>query len=241
MSEQPEPLPQNYTHMCPMCFAGCKEIGMLAPRHSIILKPDGKYWILGGEGHTTMDEIVCCPTKPFPDPDRDCLAEDGPIAKASDRWMEEVDLFEQAVRDTKMTFWDGHAFVEACRSQYERSSYNRFEYWVFNRVGEIIEIYEGKRPPEPKPPKADDPETYWNYRVMKHVDPLPENMQTDEHDKVVWYGIHEYYYGLEGGNAWSTDPEPLIADSVDDLRDMLAKMRRATMEDLLDYPEEKTE
>ena len=229
------PLPKNYAWMCDLCFVGGEEIGILAPGYSIIRKRDGLYYILGGQGHNG-DEVVHFPTTPFPDPDPEMEAdEDSPIAKEEDRWLEEADQFERAVREAKLTMSESVALYNACRDQYERSGSNVFEQWLFGRVGELIEIHEGKRPPEPRPVDTSDPNVHWNYRVMKHVDPLPKHLQTDGHPNVVWYGLHEYYYGLEGGDSWSCDPQPVVADSVEDLRDILAKMRTATMKEIVDF------
>lgn len=49
----------------------------------------------------------------------------------------------------------------------------------------------------------------WNYRVVHTGDE---------------YGIHEVYYDPTG---WTVEPVPVVADSVEDLRDVLNRMLAA--------------
>ncbi len=68
----------------------------------------------------------------------------------------------------------------------------------------------------------------WNYRIMRH-----------ERDGNVWYGLHEYYFGMgRAENAWSTDPEPVIADTAKELIEILKMMlsdAKKCKNDILEY------
>ena len=77
---------------------------------------------------------------------------------------------------------------------------------------------------------------HWNYRVMRHRDKLPKKFAAIEgktHE--VWFGIHAFYYGLEGGDAWSTEPEAVTGQSVSELRSILKRMLAALDKEAVDY------
>lgn len=67
---------------------------------------------------------------------------------------------------------------------------------------------------------------HWNYRVIKrtetYADGSTENM----------YGIHECYYNPTG---WTEEPVPVIAESKEDLRDVLNKMLIALELEVIDF------
>lgn len=123
--------------MCNLCFHDGKEIGEIAPGYSLIYN-EGKYYILGGQGHRD-DEELTFETTPTPDPDPDCVIEDYPRA---DDWLEEVDKIDEA---WKMHPTDGYAIVNTCREQWQTSKHpGRFSCWLYDKCGRMIQEYNQK-------------------------------------------------------------------------------------------------
>lgn len=74
---------------------------------------------------------------------------------------------------------------------------------------------------------------HWNYRVLRRViQPLPNSGNEPEDD----FGIYECYYDLAGKiHSFSTDPRPVVAGSIADLKDEISRMARAFKSPVLDY------
>lgn len=74
---------------------------------------------------------------------------------------------------------------------------------------------------------------HWNYRVLKRVvQPLRESGSEPED----MYGIHECYYDSKGKlYSFSADPIPVVANTLEDLKDNLDRMARAFSSPVLDY------
>ena len=55
----------------------------------------------------------------------------------------------------------------------------------------------------------------WNYRIIKHTDPIGK----------AWYAIHEVYYNdndiIVG---WTENPAKLLGDDLDELKDTLSEL-----------------
>jgi NAD-specific glutamate dehydrogenase len=66
----------------------------------------------------------------------------------------------------------------------------------------------------------------WNYRVMRH--------------KSGTLAIHEAFYDedKETPHSWTSEPVPIMGDSVDDLLSSLHMMHRALMKPVLEYDRE---
>lgn len=65
----------------------------------------------------------------------------------------------------------------------------------------------------------------WNYRVVRQ-----------QHGDEVLYGIHEVYYDDTYGTGWTVEPVAPVAESVEELRDVLAKMATAPDSEVIDDP-----
>jgi hypothetical protein len=66
----------------------------------------------------------------------------------------------------------------------------------------------------------------WNYRIMKHE------------DEETWYGIHEVFYKDGKIALWTEKPVEVLADSVEDLGEVLKMMMkdyRLSKEAVLDF------
>jgi hypothetical protein len=66
----------------------------------------------------------------------------------------------------------------------------------------------------------------WNHRVMKHV----------KEDGAEYFAIHEVYYnsaGLPWG--WSAEPEPVMEETMEEMRETLQHMTEALDKPVLDY------
>jgi len=67
----------------------------------------------------------------------------------------------------------------------------------------------------------------WNYRVMRQ-------MTEDGY----WYGIHEVYYDKDGKpEKHSSNPDPVVGEDLDVLRDVIDKFNRAAAKPVLEWRE----
>lgn len=62
----------------------------------------------------------------------------------------------------------------------------------------------------------------WRYQVMKHT----------EENGEVWYGVHEFYYGEDAPEMFTTDPITVYGDSVEDIQ----KQLHMILADLREFP-----
>jgi len=69
----------------------------------------------------------------------------------------------------------------------------------------------------------------WNYRVMRHKSAQGQ----------VWFGIHEAYYNDEGEvTAWTDEPSQPCGETMEELKNDLGRMLRATDYPVIDVPHE---
>jgi len=74
----------------------------------------------------------------------------------------------------------------------------------------------------------------WNYRIMRHEDPLPEHMVKALKKKTnVWYGLHEVHYRNGKPHGWTEDSMVGAFESKEDLIQALAMM----MSDVIKHAE----
>lgn len=119
--------------MCQMCFPDAKELGIIAPRYSLIFN-GGKYHILGGQGHKD-EEILTFEDSPWSDPDPECLEILSPqLEELAYRWLKEVGKLENR---WKIRIESGHALCLSC----EKAGWvcGSVVSWIFNRAGQLIE------------------------------------------------------------------------------------------------------
>lgn len=81
--------------------------------------------------------------------------------------------------------------------------------------------YRSVRGDAPTQPPA-EPTSGWNYRVVRLT-----------HQGETQYGIHEVYHG-KPGTGWTAEPVAPVAESVAELRDVLAKMATAPDREVID-------
>lgn len=74
---------------------------------------------------------------------------------------------------------------------------------------------------------------HWNYRILKRViQPSPNSGNEPEDD----FGIYECYYDRQGRiHSFSTEPRPVAASSLAELKDEISRMARAFKSPVLDY------
>ena len=59
---------------------------------------------------------------------------------------------------------------------------------------------------------------HWNFRIISHV--------TDKGEK--WLGIHEVYYDeKEKPQCYSSDPQSVMGESIEDIKWFLSSMKKA--------------
>lgn len=58
-----------------------------------------------------------------------------------------------------------------------------------------------------------DMSKHWHYQLMK------QNFSGED-----YYGIHEYYPDLEGGDAWTEEPVAVTGESIEDVKWALEQM-----------------
>lgn len=63
----------------------------------------------------------------------------------------------------------------------------------------------------------------WNHRVVRQV------IHGEE-----WLGIHETFYDIDGGMAWTEEPGGVVGESVEDLRVTLERMLSALDRPVID-------
>ena len=67
----------------------------------------------------------------------------------------------------------------------------------------------------------------WNHRVVKR-------RVVECGEEIDWFGIHEVFYGLDGGTAWTNEPVAVDGESVEELRETLERMLRALDTPIID-------
>ena len=76
----------------------------------------------------------------------------------------------------------------------------------------------------------------WNYRVMRHVDSVPDWVPETGGGKETWLGIHEVYYdAMDNVTSYSMHPQAVVGESGEVLKDILQKMLEACEKPVLDY------
>lgn len=65
--------------------------------------------------------------------------------------------------------------------------------------------------------------SHWNHRVVRTA----ENGEA-------WLGIHEAFYDIEGGTAWTERPVAVIGESIAELRETLERMLLALDKPIID-------
>lgn len=74
---------------------------------------------------------------------------------------------------------------------------------------------------------------HWNYRVIKRVRPAIPSLAAEPEDD---FGIYECYYDTKGLIcSFSTEPRPVAADTLDELKVEIQRMSRAFKSPVLDY------
>lgn len=67
--------------------------------------------------------------------------------------------------------------------------------------------------------------SHWNYRIMRHEDPLTERMaKVLRQEKQVWYGLHEVHYKDGKPHGWTEDSVIGGFGSAEDLISALGMM-----------------
>jgi len=199
--------------MCELCFPEAKEIGIIAPGGYSLIYNQGKYHILGGQGHRD-DEIITFEEMPWPDPDPDCADLPPEQEELADRWLDETDRLSESF---KMHPETAFAFLSSC----EEAGWKRggFAHWLFNRAGRMIQ---GLSVDEEK--KEEKAEPHWNYRVMIH-----SHRRRNEIEGVCpaskEVAVHEVHYKGDKPYGWTAKPVSLVADTTAELADMLEKIK----------------
>ncbi len=130
--------------VCELCFPKANEICELLPE--IWLFQDQEKWGLmmqpGHRGH----ELLYFPCKPWPDPDPDCISEDGESGNLADKWVDDIADFK-----VKMDPMDGHFLIEAAKANgyLKKDAGGKFVGmtgicgWLFNYAGQkLVELGE---------------------------------------------------------------------------------------------------
>ena len=178
---------------CDMCYPDAIEYGMICDGYSLI-KHEGKYHILGGQGHNG-DILFTFPVDPWSEPDPDDKRYQCIIA-LSHKWLNDYVEVEKSFVIGIDYAWH---FVEALKSAGYKPDVNGCPVaFVFNKCGKMIE---GKK---------DIPvsvETgHWKYAIIYRngcskikLDGYCPAFKT--------CGVHEIFYDADGKiTGWSTDP-----------------------------------
>jgi hypothetical protein len=87
----------------------------------------------------------------------------------------------------------------------------------------------------------------WNYRIVRHRDPLPKYMLLKKNKKftekyhpggyIEWFAVHEVYYTNDKPDGITSDPIRIITDEFikKEYRWVLSKIRLAINKPVLDY------
>ena len=177
---------------CDTCYTDAVEYGMICDGYSLI-KYEGKYHILGGQGHKG-DILFTFPVDPWSDPDpNDTEGASEELKAACHKWLED---FMTVDKQFVLPVYDGWSFIASLeKSGYTDGSAVAF---VFDKCGKMIEGKKFDIIPVEK--------GHWRYGIIYRngcsqikVDGYCPAFKT--------CGIHEIYYDPHGKvSSWSADP-----------------------------------